>query len=149
MQTSKSSGIGCVTRLAVVIAVSITGCGKRGPELVPVNGTITLEGGSWPHPGCIYFTISNPAPGMPGRPAVGKFTANGFLVVTTFKEGDGLIPGDYKIGVECWETPPRMATGAPGKSCVPQRCQSPTTSGLAVSVKPGEKMIHVKLNVTE
>ena len=84
---------------------------------------------------------------MPNRPALGEFDTDGRLTVTTFKKGDGLIPGTYKIGVECWKTPPQMGSPTPPKSYVSQRYQSAATSGLSVSVEPGQRMVHLKLDV--
>jgi hypothetical protein len=131
---------GCL--LAVLFAA---GCRRQGPEIV--TGTITWGGGSWPKPGALYFTVESPAPGQPTRPATAKFDVDGNITVKTFAEGDGLIPGKYKIAVECWDVPPRMGSPTPPKSHVPARYSSPATSGLTVDVQPGQNGIALKLDV--
>ena len=73
-----------------------TGCGRQGPEMVPVEGTIIFGGGPWPKPGVLNFTVESPHTGLPNRPAMGLFDTDGRLTVTTFKRGDGLIPGKYQ-----------------------------------------------------
>ena len=126
-----------------------TGCGRQGPEMVPVEGTIIFGGGPWPKPGVLNFTVESPAPGLPNRPAMGLFDTDGRLTVTTFKRGDGLIPGKYRIGVECWEVRPEMASPTPPKSYVPPRYRSAATSGLTVIVEPGQKVVTLNLDVAK
>ena len=123
------------------------GCQRSGPEVVPVRGKVTFGGGDWPKPGILYFNIDRPAEGLPGRPAMGRFGTDGYLTVTTFSQGDGLIPGHYKIGVECWEVPPSMDSPRPAKSYVPARYQSPKDSGLEVTVVPGQRVVEVDFDV--
>jgi hypothetical protein len=122
------------------------GCSRSGPEVVPVKGTITYGGGPWPKPGVANFTVETPAPGLPNRPAMGLFDTDGTLTVTTYKKGDGLIPGKYKIGVECWEVRPEMG-GPPPKSYVPERYGSSATSGFTVTIEPGQKVVTLNLDV--
>lgn len=125
----------------------LIGCGRSGPEVVPVDGTITFGGGPWPKPGSLIFAAESPAPGMPNRPAMGLFDTDGRLTVTTYTRGDGLIPGKYKMAVECWEVRPEMMSPTSPKSYVPKRYASPQTSGLAVVVEPGQKVVTLNLDV--
>jgi hypothetical protein len=125
------------------------GCRREGPELVPVRGEITFGGGSWPKPGLLYFTAKSTSPGMPNRPALGAFDTDGKLTVTSAKKGDGLVPGKYKIAVECWEVPPQMGATLAPKSYVPARYASPATSGLTVAVEPGQKVVELHLDVAK
>ena len=127
--------LGCL--LLIVCCLPLSGCGKSGPETVSVKGKVTLGGGAWPKPGVLYFTPVKPAEGMPSRPAPAHFDEDGNFTVTSFREGDGLVPGMYKVGVECWEVPPSMETNLPGKSYVPEKFQSPQTSGLKITIQPG------------
>jgi hypothetical protein len=124
----------------------VGGCGRSGPEVVPVKGTITFGGGPWPKPGVVNFVVETPAPGLPSRPTMGLFDTDGSLTVTTYTKGDGLVPGKYKIGVECWEVRPTMG-GPPPISYVPKRYGSSETSGLTVSVDPGQKVVTLNLDV--
>lgn len=137
-------------RLALLVCglpLFAAGCGQSGPEVVPVEGTITFGGGPWPKPGVVNFVVETPSPGLPNRPAMGLFDTDGKLTVTTYKKGDGLIPGTYKIGVECWEIRPEMMSPTPPKSYVPTRYGSPQTSGFTVAVERGQKVIKLNLDV--
>lgn len=134
---------------AIVLVLLLAGCDDGGPSPIPVDGTVTFGGGSWPKPGRLNFTLESPVSGSTGRPATGDFDTDGRVIVTSFKKGDGLLPGKYKIGVECWETPPQMNGTARPKSYVSERFQSPATSGLTVSVEAAERVVHLKLDVAK
>lgn len=132
-----------------LLLLLVIGCARPGPEVVPVRGTVTFGGGSWPKPGVLFFTVETPSPGMPNRPAMGEFDTEGRLTVTTFQKGDGLIPGKYRIAVECWEIRPEMGAATPPKSYVSSRYGSPSTSGLAVAVEPGQKIVTLNLDLAK
>ena len=130
-----------------LLLMMLTGCGKKGPEFVPVKGTITFGGGTWPKPGCLYFTVESPASDMTSRPGTGEFDTKGNITATTLNRGDGLMPGRYKIAVVCWEVPPSLASSAPSKSYVPLRYRSASTSGLEVTVEPGQRVVELNLDI--
>jgi hypothetical protein len=126
----------------------LAGCGRDGPQPVPIDGTITLDGGPWPKPGVLYFTTETSSRDAPSRPAMGQFDTNGKLTVTTFTKGDGLLPGKYKMGVECWLVPPSPG-GPMSQTCVPERYCSPATSGLTLTVEPSKKVVTLKLDIAK
>ena len=113
---------------------AMVGCGNDRPQLVPVTGQVTLDGGSWPTSGALYFVPIEVAEGFPHRPGSAEFAADGHFAAKTFHSGDGLFPGRYRVRVECWITPPAM--NVPGESHIPVKYQNPATSGLEVTVKP-------------
>ena len=137
----------CGLLLAAWGLLFLFGCGRSGPEVVPVRGKVTFGGGDWPKPGVLYFTIDQAAEGLPGIPGLGRFGTDGKLTVTTFKEGDGLIPGHYKIGVECWEVEPLMGGGRPPKMYVPDKYQNARTSGLELTVESGQPVVEVNFDI--
>jgi hypothetical protein len=137
----------CGTVLAAWGLMLLSGCGHSGPEVVPVRGRVTFGGGDWPKPGVLYFTVDRAAAGFPGRPGTGHFDTDGNLTVTTFTKGDGLIPGHYKIGVECWEVTPVMGSSGPPRMYVPAKYQSPGSSGLELTVEPGQSMVEVSFDI--
>lgn len=137
----------CGLLVAACGLLALFGCGRGGPEVVPVRGKVTYGGGAWPKPGLLYFTTEQPAEGLPARPAMGRFGTDGNLTVSTFTKGDGLIPAHYKIGVECWEVPPSMESSLPPKSYVPRAYQSPLASGLEVTVKSGQRVVEIDFDV--
>ncbi|MBI3465996.1 MAG: hypothetical protein HY000_23525 [Planctomycetes bacterium] len=121
--------------LACYALLFLVGCDSGLPQVIPCEGTVTFEGGPCPKPGTLYFTPIEPAPGYPMRPATGHFDVDGQFTATTFEPGDGLIPGRYKVGIECWEVEPNME-GRPAVSHVPATYQNPETSGFEVNVTP-------------
>ncbi len=123
-----------------------SGCSPAEPGLVAVRGKVTLDGGPWPRPGTINFApVSAPASepgGAKSRPGSAKFGTDGSFVAGSFEEGDGLFPGTYNVSVDCAESAPTMSpTGAAieAKNAVPKNYQDPSTSGLTITVKAGEK----------
>lgn len=82
----------------VVVAAGLTGCGQRYP-VVPVSGQVTFAGGPPPAAGTIDF-LPLADDGL-RRPGVGAFDARGTLTVTSFREGDGLLPGTYRLEMRC------------------------------------------------
>lgn len=73
--------VGCLT---------VAGCGRDAPEMVPTRGKVTLNGGRWPRPGALFFAPLKPAEGFPRRPGVGQFDTDGIFTVTSRDPGDGL-----------------------------------------------------------
>jgi hypothetical protein len=122
------------------------GCDSRGLPMVPVRGKITYGKGDWPKPGVIYFTGKDVAKGVPLRPAVGHFDVHGNIKVNSFEEGDGLVAGRYKLGIECWEIPPGV-NGSPGKSYVPKKYQSASTSGLEVTADSSAGTVQLDIDI--
>jgi hypothetical protein len=126
----------------------LAGCGDSGPEIVPVTGKVTYGGGPWPAEGGVILAPAEAAPGEPVIPTVVTMAKDGSFVAES-SVGTGLVPGKYRVGVECWELPPdeSRAEHPFGKSYVPQKYQDPTTSGLAFDVPAGSGAIEVKLDV--
>ena len=124
------------TRVAIVafsLSALLPGCGSGGPERVPVRGRITFNGGEWPAPGSLYFVPIAPANGYPQKPGSAPFDVDGKFIAETLQSGDGLVPGRYQVGVNCWAEPYRMG-GPPRKSHVPVEYRDAATSGFEVDI---------------
>jgi hypothetical protein len=124
-----------VSLLAVGTAFLLGGCQKNVPQMVPVRGKVTLEGGAWPKSGTIIFSPVNSAPGLPSKPGIASFGRDGAFTAKT-GEYEGLIPGEYRIGVTCWEKVPHGAKD--GKSYLADQFTSPWQSGLTLKIEPGQ-----------
>ncbi len=134
------------TWILAVVALVMGGCGPRRPETVGVRGRVLFDGQPPPGEGMVYFAPLEPAEGFPRRPGRAEFDAQGYFRATSFDGGDGLVPGHYRVGIDCWETLPR-AEGPPAKSHVPNRYREPATSGLELVVEPGARSMTAEFDV--
>jgi hypothetical protein len=108
----------CVPTL-VVCLLGVAGCGNYDrPKTVPVAGVVTFDGQSPQHPGGLFFAPLSVEEGYPKRGGRALFKTDGEFAVTSFEDGDGLIPGTYKVRIESWKQPPSM--GKPGISYIPK-----------------------------
>ncbi len=87
--------------LAAVLAGACWGCGPAGsgrpPDLIPVKGTVSYKGKPLTK-GTIKFE-----PDGYGRPARGQLQADGSFVLTTAKDGDGVVPGEHRVTITSLE----------------------------------------------
>jgi hypothetical protein len=115
------------TSLVVGVLLTTSGCGEKGLPLVPVSGKVTFAGSAPPAEGVITFTPIKVQEGLPHRPGSGGFDKQGDFQVTSFKQGDGLIPGTYHPSVTCWMGKP--SSSDPGSferlNYVPKDFQAP------------------------
>jgi hypothetical protein len=74
---------------------------------VPVSGRITFSGADCPAEGTIVFSPVAVEKGLPRRPGTAQFRQDGVFTVTSFRQGDGLIPGRYRPIISCWKGEPR------------------------------------------
>jgi len=119
--------------LSVVFLLPFAGC---VPALVPVSGTVTLDGQPL---GSAAVMFTPPA----GRPVTGKTDAQGKFSLFTNSPGDGVARGQYTVTISAYKSEFDKRDVA-GKAdyvertvwLAPQKYSSPTTSGLTAAV-PG------------
>ena len=131
--------------LAMLVAL-FAGCDNGMPRTIPVRGQVLFDGKRPPAAGTVYFTLARDAGAGTMRPGIGDFDAEGRFSVTSFDPGDGLLPGAYKLRVECWATPPNME-GKPVKSHVPARYSDAERSGMDLSVDSGASSYELTVHV--
>jgi hypothetical protein len=71
-----------------------------------VSGQITFDSESPPREGAVYFAPIQAEEGYPKRPGRAMFGLDGDFVATSYEPRDGLVPGEYRVNVECWKTVP-------------------------------------------
>ena len=139
--------------LPVLFAAIVSGCGdaaSKTPNTVAVSGTVTFDGGEWPAPGSLFFRVVEPAGGFPKKSGSAEFGTDGQFIANTFVEGDGLIPGRYEVGVNCWAEPYKMGDPSPRQSHVPKEYRDPATSGFVVVVDAdASEEMSLELDVTK
>jgi hypothetical protein len=96
----------------LLLGASLFGCNKDPLQKVEVHGTVTFDGKACPAAGRLTFSPIEVAAGLPNRLGFGKFETDGKYVATSFRPGDGLVPGRYSVGVACFN--PAMLSSAPG-----------------------------------
>lgn len=128
--------------LPLLIISLLVGCGSDRPQTVAVSGKVTFDGGPPPAAGMVYFAPLEPAEGFPRRAGQAAFDASGQYEATSFEPGDGLLPGKYRVRVECWRQAPMMETD--GISYVGGEA-SPADLELSVDSRGEEHNIDVPL----
>lgn len=115
--------------LLLITCVWILGCGSGGPfDYVKVQGKAGYEDGT-PIPGTVRLRFAAedapPVGAAVPRPALANVNSRGeFTEVTSYKYGDGLIPGKHRVAIE--------ATDQAGKSLVPKEFASTITTPLVI-----------------
>lgn len=127
--------------LALIMVTSL-GCGSGNPwDPVKVSGKVTYEDDS-PIPGGmrLYFIPQTPPIDDKTFPRQGgtNVGAEGtFDAVTTYKFGDGLIPGKHKVVVSAG------GRGARGKPTVPPEYGAEETTPLEIDT--ADSPLHIKI----
>jgi hypothetical protein len=116
--------------LAVGLAlVAIAGCGGGDADELPtvrVSGILTVEGKPVSQ-ATVHFVPAK------GRPATG-IVKDGKFTLTTYNEGDGVIPGKNRVSVEVVEEVPTKDGDTTAKSLIAPKFINPDTSGLQIDV---------------
>jgi hypothetical protein len=127
--------------VVVLATVVFAGCGS-GPTTIPIRGEVQFNGTPMKD-GIVVYIPSNPST---GRQASGRIQQDGSFVLTTFKQGDGVVPGDYGIVVYAYEAHPgepktraeheavAKAGGLKRGFVIPEKYVDPKTSGLSDTV---------------
>jgi len=126
--------VACVCLTALL---ALTGCGESGPRTIEVRGTVTYQGTPL-EGGTISFFPTRSHEGLPRRPALGQIESDGTYQLTTFANGDGVLPGEYTVAVTsligappltAWEeSPPKR------ESRIPRKYNTFDTSGLSAAI---------------
>ncbi len=131
-----------VPALAIALGLgSCPGCGEDSGALptVRVSGTLNVDGKP-ASKGTVHF---QPAQGPPATGIVqdGKFT------LSTYKEGDGVVPGKNRISVEVVTEVPTKDGDTTSKSLIPAKFLTAETSGLQIDVRPSGYS-NLEINIT-
>jgi hypothetical protein len=112
-----------------LVVITLMGCGK-GPEYVPVTGTVKYSDGTVPKGDAPAITFQPVEAGPGKKGASGTIAEGGTFSLQTVKPGDGAQPGDYKVTVHVMQGYPR------GKQMVAAIYTKPDTTPLSATVKP-------------
>jgi hypothetical protein len=115
MQTDCRWGVGRIglrslPLLGLITLLTSIGCNSSDVATREVRGVVTFAGGPPPNVGELTFAPLSVDAGLPRRPAKGSFGSDGHFTLTTFQEGDGVIPGTYSVYIACWREKPTLET---------------------------------------
>lgn len=97
----------CICLFAVAMALAnLVGCKDNGKPTVKVAGHVTFSGQSPPYEGTLSFISIERVEGLPQRDGSAQYDEEGAFLATSFKRGDGLLPGKYRIEVNSYKYPP-------------------------------------------
>jgi hypothetical protein len=74
--------------------------------MVRVNAQVSFEGREFPQHCKVYFSPIEVPEGLPKRPAAGRPDKEGRLSATSWKKGDGLVPGTYEVTIQYYDPKP-------------------------------------------
>jgi hypothetical protein len=126
--------------LLSLVFIGTIGCGSGNPRTVPIAGKITFAGKAPPAATKLTFVCLQPESGSVQYSGSADVNPDGSFSVTTFKPGDGLVPGKYQVNIECWQQPPSMA--APGVSHVANNFSPPP---IVVSSKSSKEEVKIEV----
>ena len=92
---------------AYILVAFLFGCSKN-PKCYPVIGKVTFDGTVIETGSVTFF------PETGGRPAMAEIQPDGTYQLSSYKAGDGIPAGNYKVTIESVEYPPEET--APPKS---------------------------------
>ncbi|MFO0788161.1 MAG: hypothetical protein U0805_01810 [Pirellulales bacterium] len=115
--------------IAALLCLFIMGCGSNSPfKYTKASGKVTYEDGT-PIPGVRLVFVAQDVAAVGTahpRPAMANVDSQGnFDCVTSYKYGDGLIPGKHKVFIQA-----SADTG--GKTTVPKEYLSELTTPLVI-----------------
>lgn len=128
---------------ALVCVLGLSGCGTSGPALSPVAGKVTFRG-TPVKAGIVRF--SNPQAGID---TTAQLQPDGAYHVATAR-GIGLPEGTYQVAImppeiELPKGPLTQIAPPPTSADIPAKYRLPATSGIALTVKPGDNRLDVDM----
>jgi hypothetical protein len=134
----------------VMTAVVAAGCSPGRPTIIPIRGSVTLDGKPVAQATVLFVPAAG---GVPGRGVTGP---DGGFTLTTFAEGDGVIAGKHRVAVSKMKVTaveatedgmlPATVSGEVRTIWVtPQKYADVATSGLEVHVSQGMEPVALAL----
>jgi hypothetical protein len=135
-----------------LLLVFLAGCGTNN-AVYPVRGKITFEGKPLPGGGSISFV---PLDNQEGKTAGGEIAADGTYQLSTYSDGDGSMPGEFRVVIyqvtqqesqntEDGQKPGRPTTSVSAADRIPEVYADPRKSTLRATVEPKSQEINFEL----
>jgi hypothetical protein len=142
LRTKLSPQCVCFLAVAAMFIMSVGGCGGNTEGRVTTSGTVTLDGTPIPDGNVVFYKDG-------GSAGVGTIKDGGFTVSET-AGSSGIQPGSYQVAIDSWEVEPNSVNDAgeivaEGKSRIPEKYNSASTSGLTAEITDGENTLDFPL----
>lgn len=117
------------------LTLALAGCGGGTSRTAPVKGKVTYKNKPVPNGTITFIPVGY------GTSATGELGSDGSYTLTTFKSGDGAIPGKHKVIIVAMQD---MSARLPEERnplpppIVPSKYTSIATTDLEVEVKEGD-----------
>jgi hypothetical protein len=131
---------------ALICALCQSCGGEAPPELFPVSGRVTYQGKPVPGAKVMFFldakeNLKQPSPERP----YGEADDDGNYELA-WGEGEGAPEGKYKVSIMALKPyGPEDDTELKPPSLIPEKYQSPASSGLTAVVKDGDNVVNFEL----
>jgi hypothetical protein len=127
----------CGKQLVIPALLAALGGCSSPSALYPVTGTVTVDGKPAARVLVLFYLVNDPSP-YPS-PASALTDESGAFALTTAKQSDGAVAGDYAV-VCHWYNTRFQADGEPvysGPDKLAGRYANPKTTPLRVTIHPG------------
>jgi hypothetical protein len=129
--------------VAAAMALTPMACGRSGPEMAAVSGTVTYKGKPVPK-GTVSFVSPDPS----RRNATGQLDATGYYRLQTEEPGDGAEPGEYAVTLyshdeKVVDYKPKVPIKV--ERLIPEKYENPKISDLKRTVKRGSNTFDLEL----
>lgn len=133
--------------LLIVAAAISTGCKKSEEPLVPVTGRVLVDG----KPAAGAAIAFHPADAANGTHPVAQVDANGDFQLTTIRAGDGARPGDYRVTLTWYVSPPRKkgveGEESPPRNLIPTKYTRGETTPITATIRQeGNDPIRIEIS---
>ena len=108
--------------LFVLLVTAVVGCGS---PYQPITGEVSCDGAPLPHGRVTFYQQGH-------RDVVGSIDNGKIVDVTTSNTGDGMLLGEYRVGIYSFVRKPVGMEMVP--SAIDKKYNSPSTSGLTIEV---------------
>jgi hypothetical protein len=103
------------------------------PKTVSVDGQVTYQGKPLDN-GSVVFSPAATVVDTPARPATAQLAPDGTYRLSSFRRDDGVMPGEYRVTVVSYISPPSPEQQRAAVWRIPARYGDPAKSGLTCTV---------------
>jgi hypothetical protein len=128
--------------MAAVLALTVTGCGKKQGDRVqvyPTEGQVVWDG--QPLAGALVVLHPKGQPGVKGVSTRAQTNQEGRFRVSTYDAADGAPAGEYAVTVQYYPLEKQGESYVAGPNSLPSIYANPATTALSVRVVEGKNTL--------